>query len=417
MRAWRAVLFFPLFSIGVLAAQTTYAPRTIAPGAGTVAAKPHSAPTAPASFQIVDQLPHQDDFWQNMLVGDANHNGRQEIVLHHVPVFGARVENQVAFYQDDGRGQFHGAYSFPLDDGGLLAIGDVDDDGLTDLFFERAIGICNHEFVRWESSSPDGFPDHEVWSAKKEGNVVDFKAFIADTDGDGLKELVTGDSNFSCLPTSLKVFESAPGDQMTLIHDQVIGGNFGNPVVADFDQDGKREILVADFSGVVHDFEAVADNTFALLPTTEHDLFNAYQAALIDRFSPDGRPMLLLAGQRDSLDYRVQVYERMAPGEPLGLVNEVEVPSLCGASIPQIDAADLVGTRVPEVVVDRLCNPVPILSVGAGGALTLLETPMIEESLEVVLTTRTRRHSGAIAIGTFPTAANPEGKTLVLEME
>src|SRR5439155_7983057 len=135
-------------------------------------------------------------------------------------------------------------YSFDLPDGGLLAMGDVDDDGLTDLFFERALGPCNHQYVRWEASSPNGFPDHEVWSAPKQGNVVDFWGTIADTDGDGLKELVVADDNFTCLPTSLKIFESAPGDQMTLIFNQTINGFLGNPVVADLDLDGRKEIAV-----------------------------------------------------------------------------------------------------------------------------------------------------------------------------
>src|SRR2546423_98702 len=94
--------------------------------------------------------------------------------------------------------------------------------------------------------------------APQQGSVVDFRAFIADTDGDGLKELVTADDNFTCLPTSLKIFESAPGDQMTLIFNQVIGSDLGNPVVADFDHNGRGDIVVADFSGVIYDFEAVA---------------------------------------------------------------------------------------------------------------------------------------------------------------
>ena len=38
------------------------------------------------SFQIVDRLDHQDDFWSNMLVGDANHNHRQEIVIRSKPL-------------------------------------------------------------------------------------------------------------------------------------------------------------------------------------------------------------------------------------------------------------------------------------------------------------------------------------------
>src|ERR1044071_526678 len=187
--------------------------------------------TKAQSFQIVDRLNHQDDFWANMLVGDANHNGRQEIVVRSTPVNGGR--SKFIFYEDDGTGHFDPVWSIDEPDGGLLAMGDIDGDGLTDLFIERAMGICNHEFVRYEASSPSGFPDHIVWTGQKEGNVTDFNATIADVGRDGILELVTSDNNFTCLPTSLKVFESAPNDEMNLILNYVIGDGFdlGNPVV------------------------------------------------------------------------------------------------------------------------------------------------------------------------------------------
>ncbi len=364
------------------------------------------------SFEPVDELDHQDDFWQSSLVGDADHDGRAEIILRHVPIGGG--ENRIVFYEDDRLGQFDEVFSFPLADGGLLAIGDVDQDGLTDLFLERAVGFCNHEFFRMESSSPSGFPDHQVWKSTKEGNVVDFRGFLADADGDGTQEFITGDSNFTCLPTTLKVFESIAGNQMKLILNTRIGSDLGNPVVADFDLDGKREIAVADFSQVLFVFEATGDDSFRLASTTPHSLFNAYQVALIARASPDERPMLFLAGQMGSLDYRVQVYEALE-NDSLTQINQAFVPNNCGASIPQIYAADVIGSRVPEIVLDRLCDPVPIFRVGRRGALALVDVPNVVESLEVVATDKTSLHSGAIAVGTFPTALNPEGKTIVLE--
>jgi hypothetical protein len=407
-----------------LASAQTYPHPILQPGAPRVMG--NLTPLVPSrgasqaitqTFQVVDQLDHQDDFWQNSLVGDANHNGLQEIVLRYTPAGGSGGQNSIVFYEDDGTGHFHNVFSIPLADGGLLAMGDVDDDGLTDLFFERAIGPCNHQFVRWEASSVNGFPDHEVWTAQKQGNVVDFRGFIADCDGDGVKEFITADDNFTCLSTSLKVFESAPNNQMTLIFNQVIGSDLGNPVVADFDLNGKREIVVADLSGVIYDFESIGNDSFQLLSTTSHSLYNAYEAALIERYSPDGRPMFFLAGQQGSVDYRVQVYERTTATPMLRLLNNFQIPAACGASIPQICAADLFGSRTPEIVIDRLCDPVPILTVGAHGALTLFQAPSITESLEVVATSKTGLHSGAIAVGTFPTTSNPQGKTLVLELQ
>ena len=382
----------------------------------TLPADGASDSTKAQSFQIVDRLNHQDDFWSNMLVGDANHNHRQEIVLRSKPVDGGRTK--FIFYEDDGNGHFDPVWSIYEPDGGLLAMGDIDGDGLTDLFTERALGFCNHEFVRYEASSPSGFPNHIVWTGQKEGNSIDFNATIADVDGDGILELVTSDNNFNCLPGSLKVFESAPSDQMNLIFNQIFAGlGLGNPVVADFDLDGRNEIVVAEGQeGNILVFEGVGDNTIVFSSMLSHSLFNAPQVALVDVQTPDGRPIVVLAGQAGESDYRARSYE-MLSDNVLTQTSETLVPNNCGTSIPQIAAADLFGTGRQEIILDRLCDPVPIYTVGSGGALTLYETQSIVESIEVIGTRKTPVHSGAIAIGTFPTSSNPKGKTLVLELQ
>jgi len=229
---------------------------------------------------------------------------------------------------------------------------------------------------------------------------------------------VTSDDNFNCPSTTrLKVFESAPGNQMNLILSQPIGGgDLGNPVAADFDLDGRREIVVTNGLGQkLHVFEGIADDTIVYSGFLAHSLGNAYQIALLDAVSPDGRPIAFLAGQMGSLDYRVQAFEMLADNS-LSLVNDTPVPNNCGASIPQIAAADLLGGSTPEIMLDRLCGPVPIYTVGAGGALSLFDLPVIPESLEVAGTRKTHSHSGAVVVGTFPTAANPQGATQVLEL-
>jgi hypothetical protein len=124
----------------------------------------------------------------------------------------------------------------------------------------------------------------------------------------------------------------------------------------------------------------------------------------------------VLAGQFDSLDYRALSYE-MLSDNVLTQTSETLVPNNCGGSTPQIAAADLFGTKTQEIILDRLCGPVPIYTVGSGGVLTLYEAPSIDESIEVIGTRKTPVHSGAIAIGTSPTTSNPKGKTPVLELQ
>lgn len=372
-----------------------------------------NSPGAP--FQPTQEIAHQDDFWSNMLVGDADHDGRQEIVVRYVSSGGPGGVQQVFFYEDDGSGHFTRVYQFPLQDGGLLAMGDVDGDGLTDLFYERALGICHHQFVRREASAPGGFPDHEVWAGPKQGNVVDFTAFLADSDGDGLKELVTSDNDLSCGGTALEVFESAPGDQMNLVLNLAIPGALGNPVVSDFDLDGRREIVVAEmFSAQLLAFEAVANDTWNPLPPVQHTFFNAYQCTLVERYSPTGAPLVYLAGQMASADYRLQCFARPAGAPALQLQHETQLPGLCGASIAQIASADLTGTRTPELLVDRICNGVAVYSLGPGGVPALIDLPSVPEAIEVVGTRKTAQHSGVIAVGRALTTSDPVGKTWLL---
>jgi len=369
------------------------------------------------SFGVVEELAHQDNAFQNLLTGDANHNGLQEIVTHYTPTDGSGGEEAFLFFEDDGTGQFHLVDSIPLAAAGLLAMGDIDGDGLTDLFFERSLGPCHSEFVRWEASSPDGFPDHEVWSAPKEGDVIDFRGIIADTDGDGLSELIVADNSFGCGTTSLKIFEARHDDQMALTYDEVTGSFLGNPVVADFDGNGKPEIAVSLLNVGILEFESLGDDHHHLVGVTPHLFLNAYQLAAIDAHSPIKRPMLIMTGERVGMDYRALAYERPTGSDTFELLGGAELPSTVGFSIPQLYAADLFGSRTPELVVTRLGGPVAILTIGGDGTLSLFDTVSVPMSEEVVATTRTASRSGAIALGVFPSADNPSAPTVVLELE
>src|SRR5262249_58968554 len=104
-------------------------------------------------------------------------------------------------------------------------------------------------------------------------------------------------------------------DQMNLIFNYVGAGlpDLGNPVVADFDLDGRKEIVVAEGQGGnILVFEGVADNSIVFSGMLSHSLVNAYQVALVDAQTPEGRPIVVLAGQANESDYRARSYEMLS---------------------------------------------------------------------------------------------------------
>ena len=372
-----------------------------------------TTPTAQSGgLDVLAELGPQNSFWSNMLTSDADHDGLREFVLNVDPKDGSA--SRVEFFEEDGSGGFRSVHQIPLTDGGPLAVGDIDGDGLTDLFVERAIGTCNHRYLRFEAASPDGFPSVLVWSGKKDGDVTDFQAVIADSDQDGTLEFITSDNGLGCARSSLKVFRPGANDQMDLIASLPLEGAIGNPVVADLDLDGTMEIAVAEAAnGALLLFDVPPSGIPERTVAWKHGLINAYQIAAVDRFSPTDRPLLFLAGQRGALGYRLQSYEAPTDGA-LSRIAEVNVPSGCGASIAQLAAGDLFGSPTPELALDRLCDTVPIFRIVPRGIPQLVLETDVPSSLELVVLPRAAQSPPAIAIGTLPNQGNPEGSTLVL---
>jgi hypothetical protein len=374
---------------------------------------------ATQSFQVVEELDHQDNTWTALLTGDANHNGLQEIVIHHTPAGGSGSGGVIEFFEDDGTGQFHLVHSIPLSIGGLLAMGDVDGDGLTDLFFVRVNGPGDFQFVRWEASSPNGFPDHEVWSAPKEGFATELsRGVIADLGG--VNAFITSDNDTAPFQTMLKVFEPAPLHQMALVFQLATQGDLGNPVVADFDGNGTRHIAVSDTSGSLYDVLVNGPDQLQLLSTTPTNAFRAISMAVIDQQSPDGRPMLFLAGQGMGTglpeDFAVAVYEHTLAAPTFRLVNALRFPPGNCFAFAQIYAADLFGTPTPELVFGTGCGHLDVLTVGAHGSLSVFDQLWIPGDTSVVATPQSSTRAGAIAVALYGTV-HPMGHTLLLELQ
>lgn len=316
-----------------------------------------------------------------ILSGDADHDGKREFV------FGRYPGRDGAFFEEDSTGGFESVARFFIgkqSGENLLAMGDIDGDGLTDLFFERLTPPCTsippcYEYVRLEASVPSGFPDHVVWTYPKHGFSLDLQGFIVDSDGDGLPELIVTDNDSGCgfcSGSGVKVFESAPGNQMRLIynHQFSVGGpSLGTPVVADFDGDGRQEIVIPSSSGLsLLVFEAIGDDSFVLAAQQLIGMTNALHLGVIDHDSPDGIPMLIQSGQPSIIGTGIRVYEAVG-NNMLGQVSETLYSMGPCYGQTWLQVGDIVGDAVPEIVVADTCGLLISYAVQAGGRLALLD--------------------------------------------
>jgi hypothetical protein len=363
---------------------------------------------ATVGFQHVSDIGvHGQD--SDLLVSDADHDGRQEFVTAFAPYPGPA--RKFVFFEDDGTGSFAPTWTV-RGPGNPIAIGDVDGDGLTDFFFVRW-SSSSLDYVRWEACSPSGFPDHETWTAPKLGGVANYAGTIGDIDGDGIPELITADNGFGG-GSKLLVYEAGPSDTMILRYETMLQGTLLAFAIADFDMDGHNEFAVADSLGQLSLFEGIADNTIVPTQTIATGMFDTFTLACIDAGSPDGRPMLFCPGQRDDTAFHVQVFESLA-NNTMTRVNQTIVPTTFGCfTAPQIAAVDLYGSATPEIVLCRTCTfTTSIYAVGPGGAMTLDDSPPYD-GIRMNATSKTSLHSGAIALSkqTLGPVLSP---TLILE--
>ena len=216
------------------------------------------------------------------VTADFDRDGRIEIV--GLPIAADSVSG-IEVHERTAAGVYQLQYTSAID-AKPLAIDDTDGDGLLEIL----CGTRERVFLL-ESMTQNGYPEKIIWETRflSSGQIVDL-------DGDGRKEIVGAD-NFN---DSIRIFENRGNDsydEMLVIKNETAGSNvFGEQfAVGDFNGNGIPELVTGDSEGELFVYESVGDNMLIETWRIKLDVEDAYQLSAGD-LTGDGIPEFVVGG-------------------------------------------------------------------------------------------------------------------------
>ncbi len=211
--------------------------------------------TPPDSFEMREIARVQGFAWDRYVCGDADHDGKQEIYMMLLKEGG--WTNYILEYT--GGSQFD---TFPLGyiETPVWDIGDVDQDGKTDLLTEADTTSITGFLSVLESADSMSLPSVIVWQAYACCGGLD-PARITDLDADGAREVTFYTE--SIITREIKVYECTGPDRYNLVCRKSHSWLTDFIQTPDLDRDGIPELLVLeDIYGYI--YEAVADDSMVV---------------------------------------------------------------------------------------------------------------------------------------------------------
>ena len=171
--------------------------------------------------------------------------------------------------------------------------GDADRDGLPDMVVQST-----YYAQLWESTTPHSHPSQLVWQSPHISNVFQTSR-IVDLDQDGSNEILLARNGFGG-DGDVVIFECTGDNSFEYVYgSHASGQNIGWFAVGDFDQDGWTEFAVGDTHGRVFVYECTGDDSYHKVATLYTDVWNSYYAVEAHDMDGNDRWEFVVGGDID----------------------------------------------------------------------------------------------------------------------
>jgi hypothetical protein len=289
---------------------------------------------------------------KNLLIGDTNHNGLDEIIIpgHHHTIWEYKPVNQfVEVYIRAGSSDT----SFcPYD------VGDGDRDGFSDLigtFTDQSAGGYKEGTAILESKDAHSYPDSFTWVniySLYENEYLPYR--FTDLDSDGNPDLFGSWYSYSDEIVGSIIYENRGDNYYVPVWQCTVGDYRGSELFGDFDGDGKRELFsVIGWSGdSAYTYECTGDDSYKLTWVGHHKWINIYDNWLGNDTDQDGKPEIFMKDYWYGSNPGAALTMYEATGD--NTYNLVEIDTIRG-SMDALEGlsccGDVDGDSVEEVVV------------------------------------------------------------------
>lgn len=228
------------------------------------------------------------------VTADFDGNGLSEIVgkplteTASVYPTGGVLAMDIAIYERTETGRYVARETIPHSENLTpWAVDDTDNDGLSEVLVSD-----NDRTFLLESTAPNRAPEQIIWESPflSGGSIADF-------DADGRQEIIGADNRND----RILIFENRGNnryEETAQLVNETAGANvFGHPfAIADFDADGNQELVAGDSEGELFVYAAVANDRFRLKWQTQ--LGNLTQVTLLTAgdLTGDGMPEFAVGG-------------------------------------------------------------------------------------------------------------------------
>jgi len=289
--------------------------------------------------------------------------------------------------------------------------GDADQDGLPDIVAQGGDFYLYYAQL-WESPKPNSHPSQLVWQSPHISNVHQHSR-IVDLDQDGKNEILLNRNGFGG-DGDVAIFECSGDNSFEYVYgSHVTGQSLGWFAVGDFDQDGWMEFAVGDTWGRVFVYECTGDDSYHQVAMLYTDVWNSYYAVEAHDMDSNGRWEFVVGGDIAGswTGYKWTIFEAVANNtytvvDSIKIINGYHGKARC-------DVGDVDGDDIEELVTRNALDMRVFKAIDVATYVEVARYPQPPDTLLFMVHAHDLNHNGyAEIVWAGLTNAEP---TLILE--